>query len=427
MAYDVIVIGAGLAGLTGGLRLAEAGRRVLLLAKGHSHTHWSAGTIGVANDEQPLAAVARLAAQLDHPYARAGVPDLTAAVARLRELCAAANYPLAGALDRNTRLPTAVGALRPAALFPGTMAAGDAASNAPILVAGFREFRDFFPSLVAANLTAQGLPARGVSLDLPRTRRQLDFPTTSFGRLFEDRAFRADVGRQLRAARGDAARIALPAVLGLRDAGAVVNELRELSGVPVFEIPTPPPSVPGIRLYDILAEAFQRAGGRLQIGSWVLRGEGEGRRLRAIYTEAAAREQRHTADYYLLATGGIAGGGLRTDHTGAIVETALGLPVAAPAQRTDWFAPRFLAPEGHAIYRAGIGASATLRPLDSQGVVVYENVVVACAALAGADLIHEGAYEGVALATGWRAAGELLGAAGETQNAEAAGLPAADH
>jgi glycerol-3-phosphate dehydrogenase subunit B len=43
MAYDVIVIGAGLAGLTGGLRLAEAGQRVLLLAKGHGATHWANG------------------------------------------------------------------------------------------------------------------------------------------------------------------------------------------------------------------------------------------------------------------------------------------------------------------------------------------------------------------------------------------------
>ncbi len=48
MAYDVIVIGAGVAGLIGGLRLAEAGRRVLLLAKGHGTTHWANGAIGVA-------------------------------------------------------------------------------------------------------------------------------------------------------------------------------------------------------------------------------------------------------------------------------------------------------------------------------------------------------------------------------------------
>ncbi|MFN8511857.1 MAG: FAD-dependent oxidoreductase [Chloroflexia bacterium] len=53
MPHDVVVIGAGLAGLIGGLRLAEAGRRVLLLAKGHGTTHWANGAIGVAHGDAP--------------------------------------------------------------------------------------------------------------------------------------------------------------------------------------------------------------------------------------------------------------------------------------------------------------------------------------------------------------------------------------
>ncbi|HEX5502402.1 MAG TPA: glycerol-3-phosphate dehydrogenase subunit GlpB, partial [Thermomicrobiales bacterium] len=409
--HDAIVIGAGLAGLLGGLRLAEAGRDVLLLAKGHGATHWAAGTIGVADGAVPLAAVERLARERpEHPYARAGVADLQAAVARLRDLCAAADYPLTGALDRNTRLPTAAGALREAALFPATMAAGDATLPGPVLVAGFRELRDFYPALVAANLAAQGIAARGVYLDLPpRTSRRLDFTPTTFARLFAEPIFRAEIGRQLRAARGDAARIALPAVLGLDMAGAVVADLATMAGRPVYEIPTLPVSVPGSRLYAILAAAFRRAGGRLQVGGWVTRGEGAGRRLDAVYTEAAAREQRHAAHSFLLATGGIAGGGLRAEQSGRVVETALGLPVRAPAGRGDWFAPHFLAPAGHPLYRAGIATDADLRPLDTNGAIVYENVAVAGAALGGADLLREGCYEGVALATGWRAAGALLG------------------
>ena len=51
MAYDVIVIGAELAGLLGGLRPAKAGRRVTILAKGHGTTHWANGMIGVARGD----------------------------------------------------------------------------------------------------------------------------------------------------------------------------------------------------------------------------------------------------------------------------------------------------------------------------------------------------------------------------------------
>lgn len=409
MAYDVIVIGAGLAGLLGGLRLAEAGRRVLLLAKGHGATHWANGAIGVARDASPLVGFARLVADPEHPYARVDVGTLTAATERLHALCVAADYPLVGALDRNALLPTAVGATLPTALFPATMAAGallPGQDAGPLLIAGFRQLRDFFPPLAAANLCAAGFAARAVWLDLPPTPRRLEFTPTVLAELFEDAAFRTAVGRQLRAVRGDATRIGLPAILGARGATAVVADLAASAGAPVFEIPTLPPSVPGIRLYDILARAFQRAGGRLQIGSWVVRAETGGRQVRAVYTEAAAREARYVADSYLLATGGVAGGGLRTDHTGAIVETAFGLPVRAPASREEWFAARFTA--AHPIHRAGIATDTALRPLGPAGESLYENVVVAGAALGGADLIREGSYEGVALATGWHAAATLL-------------------
>jgi glycerol-3-phosphate dehydrogenase subunit B len=296
------------------------------------------------------------------------------------------------------------------------MAAGDARLGAgdgagpgghggpSLLLAGFRELRDFFPPMAAANLTAQGILARGVYLQLPPIKRKLDFNTRTFAQLFDDPAFREQVGRQLRAQRGDATRIGLPAVLGLKDPLAVVSDLQRLSGAQIFEIPTLPPSVPGMRLFAIFRDAITRAGGRLQIGSEVLRCAGADGRLAMVYSEAAAREQEHRAGAFLLATGGIAGGGVRADHTGAARETALGLPLQAPQSRAEWFAPRFLDQRGHPVFRAGVATDDRMRPLDGQGRLVYANVTVAGAALAGADPVRERCYSGLALATGWRAA-----------------------
>jgi glycerol-3-phosphate dehydrogenase subunit B len=48
-----------------------------------------------------------------------------------------------------------------------------------------------------------------------------------------------------------------------------------------------------------------------------------------------------------------------------------------------------------------------LRPTGVDGQVVYTNVAVAGAALAGTDPVRERCYSGMALATGWRA-GQLL-------------------
>jgi glycerol-3-phosphate dehydrogenase subunit B len=404
---DVIVIGAGLAGLMGALALAEAGRAPLLLAKGQGATHWTGGTVDVwggADDRGLLAALHDLiAARPDHPYARAGVAGVEDALSRFRALMEAARYPYVGSLERNVLLPTALGALRPAALMPATMAAGDTRLGGALLIAGFRELRDFFPPLVAANLTGQGITARGVYLRLPPIKRRLDFNTRSFAQLFDDPAFREDVGRQLRALKGDATRIGLPAVLGLRDPLAVVADLQRISAAQVFEIPTLPPSVPGMRLFAIFRDAIGRAGGRLQIGSEVVRGAGMDGRLAAVWTEAAAREQEHRANRFLLATGGIAGGGIRTDHTGAVWETALDLPLRAPDSRGEWFASRFLAEGGHPIYRAGVATDERLRPVGGDGRPIYENVVVAGSALAGADPLRERCFSGLALATGWKA------------------------
>lgn len=408
---DTIVIGAGLSGLMAALTLAEAGHRPLVLAKGQGATHWTAGTIDIWGDtggDSPRAALEKLiAARPDHPYARVGVAGIEVAIARFKALVEAAHYPYVGGLERNVLLPTAIGALRPAALLPATMAAGDMRLGGSMLIAGFRELRDFFPPMAAANLQKQGYEARGVYLDLPPSaNRRLDFNTRTFAQLFEQPAFRQDVARQLRAAKGNATRIGLPAVLGLHAPIDVVTDLQRLTGALIFEIPTIPASVPGIRLFEIFQAAIIQAGGRMQVGSQVLRAEHANGRLTTLYSEAAAREQAHHAERFLVATGGIAGGGVWSDHTGEVWERALGLPLQAPAGRDGWFAPRFLDPNGHPVFRSGVAVDAQFRPLDGAN-VVYQNVAVAGAALAGCDPVRERCYSGMAITTGWAAARQL--------------------
>ena len=60
---DVVVIGAGLAGMTAALALAEAGASVEVVARGHTATHWTSGGLDVA--APPGHQAADLAAQPD--------------------------------------------------------------------------------------------------------------------------------------------------------------------------------------------------------------------------------------------------------------------------------------------------------------------------------------------------------------------------
>ncbi len=413
MHYDTIVIGAGISGMLAAIGRTEAGERVLVLAKGHAATHWSTGCVDLLDvgDGDPLAGIATLiAAQPDHPYALAGYAAIEPGLARLQEICEAGGYPLVGNPQRNLLLPTAAGALRPTCLVPTTMVAGDVrqlprqgSGVAPLGVVGFHELRDFFPPMIAANLQLQGIAAQSHYLRMPPMEKAPDLTTTGFAHLFEQPDFRAEVAAQLRHLVREEGyqRIAMPAVLGLRQAGQVVAELQATCGALIFEIPTPPPSVPGMRIYHCLEAALQRAGGRIQLGAFVQRGEAHGDQLEAVYSAAAAREQRHRARRFVLATGGIAGGGVRAIDTNHLIETVLRLPLRTPASRSDWFFPDFLAQPGHPIFRSGVAVDAHLRPLDARNQIVYTNVAVVGASIAGCDHIREGAYEGVAVATGW--------------------------
>ena len=60
---------------------------------------------------------------------------------------------------------------------------------------------------------------------------------------------------------------------GQVDAREVWRELEARLGHPVFEVPTLPPSVPGIRVFETMTSALRRQGTRLVIGNAVSGGE----------------------------------------------------------------------------------------------------------------------------------------------------------
>src|SRR6266516_804360 len=162
MSYDAVVIGAGLAGLTAALRLAERGQRVLVVAKGVGATHLAPATIDVLGYvdgpvESPARALpAFAAANSEHPYARLSVELIRASLewfkARLGD------YGYLGGLDENLLIPTAVGVAKPPAVVPETMAAGDLRKGGRFVFVGLRGLKDFYPAYLADNLARAALP-----------------------------------------------------------------------------------------------------------------------------------------------------------------------------------------------------------------------------------------------------------------------------
>ena len=243
---DVLIVGAGLAGLTAAWQLARRGKRVRVISQGWGANHWHAGCIDVLG-QQPgdRAAVPAglsealerwIAGSPEHPYGLAGLESIEAALEAFKELCAAAGYPLLGSLERNWSLPTAAGAARPTCLAPQMMTAGDLARPEPALIVGFERFHDFYPRLVADNLSAQGIPARGVSLELPILERLRFVSGRLLAGLFEGEDFQAQVAEALaseikrRGLSTDFERVGFPAVLGLNCPLEVKGEMEARLG-----------------------------------------------------------------------------------------------------------------------------------------------------------------------------------------------------
>lgn len=416
---DLLVIGAGLSGLTAAWQAAAAGQRVKVIAKGWGTTHWHAGCIDVlgyypldsdAAVDNPAESVARLiAGQPQHPYAIVGVERLTEAMNAFQKMCEAAGYPLRGTLERNWLLPTAVGAARPTCFAPESFLAGNLQWSDPMLIVGFKQLPDFYANLVADNLAAHNITTHHVTLDLPRLAGRRFVASTILARLFDTADFRAEVIKALKpelARRQNRAdlRLGLPAVLGLEQPTTARGELESELDCKVFEIPTMPPSIPGMRLHRLLLQAIEAAGGRVYDGMEAVGAAVEEGRVTAVYTEAAARQRSHKAGSYLLATGGILGGGIQTNHAGQVREVVFDLPVVAPDNRAAWFKQAFLDREGHPIYQAGLTVDAQFRPVNGDGRAVYQNLYAAGATLAHCELIRERSWDGVAIATGYAAA-----------------------
>ena len=420
---DIVVVGAGLAGLTAGLTAVQAGARVQIFAKGHAATYWGPGGIDIAGI--PAAATARdgieLLAQVPgHPYAFLG-GEVEAALDWLRPILAAEGVDYAGTLDTALQpVPTSIGGTRRAAILPAGQAGAIGAwgPGERLVVCGIAGFKDFWPDAIAASLSRDHVwgessrPASvtAVTATLPGLAGRHNLNALVIGRLFDDPTWRLEaidaIAKAVSAARISGARVALPAVLGIKAHDTVLTELRQrLPGIS-FEMPLVPPSLPGMRLYSALRSAFMRAGGRIMIGETIERIEHQDGRVTAVATTAAARDHVVRTGALILATGGIAGGGLVAERDGRLIETVVGLPVEAPPA-DGWLAETAFDPAGHPIERAGVRTDDDLRPVDAAGLVLVDNIRIAGSLLAGQRYIRERCGDGVAITSGRHAAASL--------------------
>ena len=415
---DVLVIGAGLSGLMAAYTAASAGLKVKVIAKGLGTIHWSAATIdllgympGDANEAvyHPLQRIGKVIQDdPDHPYAFVGMERLTAALETFQALSREVGLPYVGAPQPgdNLWLPSPAGACRPAFLAPQAQANGDVNRPEPMLIVGFQGLRDFYPQLIAENLNRQGYKARAalLPLDLLTTRR--DYSTVHLAQALDDPERRPKLGAALRKLVAAGERVGLPAILGQDQHAAVMADLQQQVGATLFEIPTLPPSVPGIRLTKALRAKLDQLGVRTEVGMEVIASQataphdGAAGHVEWVETATSARPLRHRARNFVLATGGILGGGFGSDYTGKVWEVVFDLPLTVPQSHDQWFNPEFLNPAGHPVFHGGVAVNHDLQPVNGAGQPIYDNLWAVGELLAHDNPIQQRGMEGAAVVTG---------------------------
>jgi glycerol-3-phosphate dehydrogenase subunit B len=415
---DVLVVGGGLAGAVAALAAKARGASVLLARRAPGATALSGGALGVAPDldalpddpllgrRSPLESARRLAARRPgHPYAVLGVHQLEEALGFAGANLSALVEPADG---RPRFLAHVSGGLAECALCLRSQAAGDLRRVRGLAVAvGFSGHLGFEPRLVAAavaRLTAAGGPksafAEASSFMGPGEGA---LRPIELARTLEQPGAAEALGEAIRAALPRGATVALVApVLGLDPSARVHARVEAAAGLPVAEVVSDPPSVPGLRLDAALLARLAEADVELLHGE-LASGSGPGRLVQVggVTVEAAA---------WVLATGRFIGGGLvRNDRlaeplfdlpvlaseAGAAGLTLAGRPPVSLTMRARTAAQPLLA--------AGVMVDASGRPLDERGLPVDQRLFAAGALIGGHEHAADQTGLGVAILSGWLA------------------------
>src|SRR5438094_485193 len=253
------------------------------------------------------------------------------------------------------------------------------------------------------------------------SRQPVEHPGTGVAALIADHpdhpyaragleALRGEVVEQIRdkaAPHSDHVRVGVPAVLGLTHDTDVYQRFQSELGHPVFEIPTLPPSVLGLRLFDRLRKHLQETGVEIIWAAQAHAAELSDGRCRRIHLKSAGREQPIEAGAYVLALEDMVDGALRAG-VHAVVDPFFHQSLAdhvVPTERTD---EALLKPQPFA--SIGYGVTDRLQPAAGDGNPLARNVFLAGGAIAGYDPVGTKSRGGLAIATGYRAAKEAMAA-----------------
>jgi len=411
MECRLAVVGTGMAGLSAALFAARRGIDTVLVGM-TGPLVFSSGLLDLMGvhpleegrvREDPWEAVAEVRRDHpDHPYARLDPADMRKAMDEMVAFLGENGLEYRLDPHRNQQVVTALGTLKVTYGVPATMMDGARALRRkdPGLIVGFEGLKGFSSRQVAEALGASWPALRSCTVALVPSGTEV-FSQQIAERLATHQG-RKDWIEAVRPRLGDARVVGLPAVCGVYDGGAAFRAMREELGLPLFEIPTMPPTLTGLRLKALFEQHLPSCGIRCRFQQKVLKASMDG--SKGLLLECGVEEPvlRVRCRGAVLATGRFFGRGLRADRK-EVVEPLFQLPLHQPEGREQWHRRDFFHPAGHPVNRAGVVVDDLFRPVDAKGAPVVPGLFAAGSILAHQDWMRMKCGAGLAIATAYGA------------------------
>lgn len=414
---ELVVIGAGMAGMAAALFAANRGIDTVQVGVA-SQLIFASGLLDLLavhpvekgkTWEDPWQAMDALTRDLpDHPYAKIPRQDIQLAFREIMDFLRQAGLVYHCAQDRNLPVITPLGTVKKTFCVPHTMKHQARAyeHKTPCLLVDIRGLRGFSARQIAETLKPAWPRLRHVSISFPDTEHLTEVYAEPLARSLALPGTRSALADILKPLLRDETVVGLPAMLGMYQPQEIMADLEERMGVSLFEIPTMPPSIPGLRIKEAFEARLPEKGLRPVVHKRVLSARREKRSF-VLDMEDDFEGFRLRSDAVILASGRFIGRGLRADRS-KISESIFGLPVFQPHERSKWHRYHFLDPAGHAINRAGIEIDRHFRPLDAAGKPAFENLFAAGSILAHQDWMRMKCGSGLAIASAYAAVQSFL-------------------
>ncbi|MBF0234057.1 MAG: anaerobic glycerol-3-phosphate dehydrogenase subunit B, partial [Desulfamplus sp.] len=451
---DLTVIGAGMAGLSAAIFALNRGFSTVITGK-RSSMNFATGLMDLmgvhpsGNEwDNPWEAIDMAKKDIPgHPYCAVKNEDIRQGIHEIVDFLKMQGLSYKMKEHENVNVITSLGTVKKSYVIPESMWKGVTAleNRSPSLIIDFTGMKIYSAKQIVSTLSEIWPQLQSARIDFPGMEKLEEVYPEHIARALDvevNRLRLVDLIKpllnQYSSGKADLSKnngqnqiqyLGFPALLGMYKSSETIRQLEKLLGIPIFEIPTPPVSVPGIRLYEALTQGLEKNSNLTFVPEMVKSVEpledGSFRIVAGSISESsggipvpyiidsgkknqiadglhkgidAGKQKIVESKAIILATGRFMGKGLTAKRTG-IRESLFDLPVSQPLERELWHHKDLFHPHGHPVNRAGIETDKMMRPLTRSGTPFAENIFASGSILANSDWTRMKCGSGVAIAT----------------------------